>query len=303
MHAERRPNPAVLTAMAVVAAVAAGACATAPPRLEHARMASAALGHEMRYAVYAPSDRDRSSPLPLVVFLHGGGDDSRCFDDAGVGEMLDRAMAAGQAPKAVIVVPEGDLGFWTNWADGSHRYEDWVVQDLVPEVARRYATMPCPEGCHVSGISMGGIGALRMAFHHPEIFGSVTSISGPILDARRMVEFSNSFFYKNYVGIGRIFGPVDDPARLAKEDLFVRWSRAEDLRGTRLFVAWGTDDRPGVIESNRAFDTHLRAHGIPHRSLVFAGGHRWSAWRGVIVPMLRFAVLGEMGDAAPGGGK
>ena len=161
----------------------AASCSSLVQRLEYASMDSAALEREMRYAVYTPPDFSHDEELPLVVFLHGRGDDESCFDRAGVGQTIDLALARDAAPRCVVVVPDGELGFWENWADGSHRYRDWVMEDLLPEVQRRYHTSTARAHTHVMGISMGGHGALRFARLEHETFSAAVAISAPVMDS------------------------------------------------------------------------------------------------------------------------
>ncbi len=279
-----------MTARAALLACVTG-CAATPLRLEYARLPSAAMGgRSMEYGVYVPPSFGPKERLPLLVFLHGGGgDDVRCLDEAGIPALLDREIGAGRAPRAVIVVPEGDRGFWINWYDGSRRYEDWVLGDLLPVIQRDFHTAACPGGCHVAGISMGGNGALRWALDHPETFSSVSILSGPIFDAGQMRSFTHSFPFRWLVPVGRIFGPLTDE-RLQRVDPFQRWQSAADLGATRLFFARGTEDRSGIIETNEAFRVHLERRGIAHRYLVFPGGHRWVDWKPLFPELLRFAI-------------
>lgn len=92
------------------------------------------MAREMAYAVYTPPGWRPDEQLPLVLFLHGGGDDEDCFDRAGFGPFLDAEITAGRAPRCVICVPDGERGFWENWHDGSHRWTDW--RPMVPAVLR-----------------------------------------------------------------------------------------------------------------------------------------------------------------------
>jgi enterochelin esterase-like enzyme len=244
----------------------------------------------MEYGVYTPPSWKPAETLPLVVFLHGGGgDDVRCLDEAGIPALLDRKIGAGRAPRAVILVPEGDRGFWINWHDGSRRYEDWVLRELLPVVERKFNTASCPDGCHVAGISMGGNGALRWAMDHPDTFSSVEILSGPIFDAASMKAFTQSFPFRWVVPVERIFGPRTDE-RLRRVDPFQRWRSAADLGRMRLFFARGTDDRTGIIQTNEAFHVHLELLGIPHRYVVTGGGHRWEDWKPLFPELLRFAI-------------
>lgn len=269
------------------------ACASTPKHLKYGKLQSSAMGEQMEYSVYVPPGWASTESLPLVVFLHGGGDDPDCFDEAEVGQHLDAEMRAGRAPRAIVVVPQGDLGFWENWKDGSARYRDWVLRDLLPNVQRDYNTLPCPAHCHVAGISMGGHGALRFAFMEPEFFSSVTAISGPIFSTEQIQELSGEFWIKLFIPVERIWGSTEDTARIKSEDLFIQWRKQEDLKGLRLLLAWGDDDREGIMESNRKLSAHLKANGVQHDHLEFKGGHKWTAWRPILDDVLRFQIWGR----------
>lgn len=258
-------------------------CASFPRRLDYRVQRSQAMnGATMEYAVYAPQGHTPSEALPLVVFLHGGGDSHDAFDRHRISPRLDEAVEAGRVPRAVILLPNGELGFWANWHDGSRRYEDWIVEELVPEVALDYGTRPCPEACHVMGVSMGGAGALRMAHHRPDRFSTVTAISGPVMNTEQMIRFANDRLLSIFVPMHRVFGPLDDRERIEDDDLFLRWTSPEAARLSRIVLAWGDQDRGAIVEGSRAFARHLREHQIPHEAWEYDGGHAWVAWAPII---------------------
>lgn len=276
-----------------------GCRGSAPNRLARYEVPSAALAKTMAYEVWAPRDLSPDEALPLVVFLHGGGDDENSFDQHGVGQHLDEALAAGKIPRVIIVTPRGELGFWENWADGSHRYRDWVLNEVMPAVQTAYHTLPCPEGCHVGGVSMGGHGTMRIALFHPDRFASAACLSGPILSTEAVLEFTGRWYVKLFVPVERIWGPMDDRARIESEDPFRQWTSPEDLQGLRLMVAVAEEDRGDIIKTNRKFHEHLSAHGIDHAYLEFEGEHKWVSWTPVIDRFLRFAVWGAMSATGP----
>lgn len=279
-----------------LAAAAATACATnGAARLHYQRVDSAAMGRPMEYGVYTPPGYQAGESLPLVLFLHGGGDDAHCLDKEGVSAWLDEEISAGRVPRVVVAVPQGDRGFWANWADGSANYADWALTEVVGRVARDYGTQACPEGCHLMGISMGGNGALRAALANPGRFASAAVLSGPTLDSEQMQSMAQDWRWKLFVRMDRIFGPPTDVERRRRADPFQLWRKPDDLAGLRLFLTHGDRDREGIAESNAALHRHLAAHGIPHRYEVFRGGHRWKDW----LPALAEALREAAGPPAP----
>lgn len=258
-------------------------CAGFARRAEYGAYPSQAnRGVILEHAVYTPPDFSPGERLPLVVFLHGGGDSHDAFDRHGISERLDRAIRAGTVPRAVILLPDGDLGFWANWHDESRRYEDWVVEELIPRIAGEYRTLSCPEHCHVMGVSMGGAAALRWAHHRPDTFSTVTSLSGPVLNTEQMISFVNDRLLSILVPTQRIFGPPEPRSRIEEEDLYLQWTSPEATHMRRIVIAWGDSDRGGIVEGSRAFHEHLAAHDVPHEAWEYDGGHGWVHWAPVI---------------------
>jgi enterochelin esterase-like enzyme len=264
------------------------ACASFPTRLTYLSHRSAAHnGTRVDYAVYTPPGFRGGEGLPLVVFLHGGFDSEDAFDRHGIAARLDAAIEARRLPPLVAVLPDGELGLWANWHDGSRRYEDWVVDELMPRVRRSHGVGACPAHCLVMGVSMGGQGALRFALHRPGRFRGVASISGPAMSAEGMRELYDDRLLRIVLPLHAIFGPPTE-ASLARDDLYARWRGPEDVGVERVFVAWGTEDRRRVVEGGRALSQHLAAHQIPHRAVEFEGQHRWTSWAPVVDDALAY---------------
>ncbi len=265
------------------------ACTPRPPRFEYAQLASQRMGRNMDYAVYLPGAWSAGERLPLIVFLHGAGDGPNALDQAGIGNLLDRPGA----PRAIIVAPRGDRGFWENWASGERPYRDWVMRELVPAVQRRYHTLPCPSDCHVIGISMGGYGALMMALREPGAFSSVAALSAPIYTAESVKPFYDSWLWNLLLPIEDIWGPYD-PSKIATRDLHLQWHSNADLHGSRLLLAWGDQDLPNLRAGNERLHQHLTEHGIAHEAVLFRGGHKWASWTTVVLDALRWGLEPEL---------
>lgn len=275
--------------LAFALALLAG-CASVPARMTFRQVDSRAMGRTMAFGVYTPPGFTPGERLPLVLFLHGGGDDERSLEEHGIAPWLDEEIGAGRIPRVVVLAPRGDMGFWANWADGSRRYEDWVLREALPAAVEGWGTLPCPDGCHLLGISMGANGGLRMVLAHPGAFRSAALLSGPMLDAAGMRALSDRWLLRTFARLDRVFGPPSDDARVNAADPFQRWRSPDDLAGLRLFLSHGDDDRRGIPETNAALHRHLDERAIPHRYVVYPGGHRWRDWKPVLGEAIREAV-------------
>jgi S-formylglutathione hydrolase FrmB len=132
--------------------------------------------------VYLPPSGETAG-RPLLVYLSGYSGTGpahfqrgRYLEDTLVGR-LDRLIRTGRSAEAVLVAPDclttlGGSQYLNSSATG--RYEDYVVEELVPWVQRRYRTGPTA----VFGTSSGGFGAVVLALRHPEVFRAVGSNAG-----------------------------------------------------------------------------------------------------------------------------
>ena len=99
----------------------------------------------------------------------------------GVVRRFDRALARGEAPPAILVLPDGftRLG-GSQYVDSAYNgdYASWVATELVPHVDANYPTRPGRRA--LAGKSSGGFGALHLGMRHPDLFPVVASISGDV---------------------------------------------------------------------------------------------------------------------------
>lgn len=272
------------------------ACASAgpPESVSYASLDSEAEGRSMAYAVYTPPGWDGHSELPLVVFLHGGGDDETVLEERRVVvETFNEWIAAGRIDPFIMVAPDGERGFWTNWYDGSHSYEDYVVDEIIPKIYADYPIAPGRENLHLMGISMGGAGTLYTAIHHRDRFASATVLSAPIFDVDQTMDFlEGDMAFARRMPTERLFGPPN-MERVEASNPYVQLASEADLEGTQLLVGVGRTDLPGLLKVNRKFHEHLEGSGVPHHYLEYRGGHGWRAWAQIFPVALCLHMRGE----------
>ena len=113
-------------------------------------------------------------PLPLLLFLHGGGSSSRFL--ASLQGVFASQWATQAIPELVVVTPSAGRSFYVDYRDGSQLWETFLRDELLPLVRERFNVGSEPAKTLVSGVSMGGMGSLRLAFKYPEAFGAVAAL-------------------------------------------------------------------------------------------------------------------------------
>jgi len=260
-------------------------CSPQQYRLDYTNFYSSSLERDMNYSVYLPPGWDGQEPLPLVVFLHGGGDDEKAIEEHGAAQTFDSWIRSGKLDPFIMVSPDGNKGFWTNWYDGSNQYEDYVVQDVIPRVRKAYPLLGGRENTHLMGISMGGAGTIFMAYNNKNVFGSAAVLSAPLFNDDQVRKLYKGFFMRRIMGIERIFGPLD-PERIARKSLYQNIRRTEDLEGMQLLLGYGVDDSDTIRETTEEYHRYLVSKNVDHRYLVYQGDHKWYDWNKVFPAIL-----------------
>ena len=160
-------------------------------RFESAVLAGNAAGDpaERRVPIYLPPsyDADATRRYPVVFVLSGftGRGRMQLNDSPWAPSLPDRmdALIARGAPEIILVMPDcftryGGSQYLNSSAIG--RYEDHLLDELVPHVDRTYRTLLGPEHRGIAGKSSGGYGALVLGMRHPDVFGALACHSGDL---------------------------------------------------------------------------------------------------------------------------
>jgi S-formylglutathione hydrolase FrmB len=236
---------------------------------------SPSLKENREYSVFLPPSYYKSQKsYPVVYFLHGLNNDhtSWIVDRYGhLHQTVDQLIRDKKIPEILMVHPKGDNSFYTNYLDGSKRYEDYIDQDLIQYIERNYRAKTGSKWRAIGGTSMGGFGALKIAFKHKNLY-SATAAHSPIVflnePGHMSEETKNSGRFNWFTQmIAPIFGnPVDlnkwrdnNPLDLAK---------TADLTGLRIYFDYGTADRYNAImdlgQAVKALDKVLNERHVPH---------------------------------------
>lgn len=267
-------------------AVLALACATAVgvAGLSYEFFPTASLPSPAECLVLEPPSY-RSLPArryPLLVFLHDGYGDVRTLERRGVAADLAARMKDGRLPEFLVVAPGAPGSWFSDSADGKRRWEGFLAGELLEEIESRYRVLPGAASRGITGISMGGFGAVKIALKHPDLFGTVSSLSGALIPIG--IEDIRRYGWITRFTLKRVFGNPPDTKTLAANDVW------EVLRGRKFehppFAAHlraGTQDFYGLDRVATQFGTYMNEHGIPTEIVLEPGGHDWNYWRRALI--------------------
>ncbi|HEX8457413.1 MAG TPA: alpha/beta hydrolase-fold protein [Pyrinomonadaceae bacterium] len=249
-------------------------------RIEYAEFPSESLGRSVRYAVSLPPSYDKQPArrYPLVIFLHGLNNDERDWESRCIETKLEALRAASKVGDFIVAVPYGANSFYLNARDGT-RYEDAIVKDFLPFIDKTYRTLPAPRSRLIEGISMGGYGALLIAFKHPELFAGVAAHSAALFDELpqppKSAEDRGGRY--RYELATKLFGSPPDPAFFqANNPLHLARTNASAIKRLKIYFDIGESDRYGFERGNAQLSAVLKAGGVAHEYTLAPGGHGWA---------------------------
>jgi S-formylglutathione hydrolase FrmB len=245
-------------------------------RIDCAALHSLILKRAVRYCVYVPSGYDSGvQRYPVLYFLHGLGDNEQTLFNSGGWTLLDELRNQHKMGDFLIVVPEGRRSFYVNSADGSERYSDFFLQEFIPKIESKYRIRAGRAGRAISGISMGGYGALRFAFAHPELFSAVSAQSAALITETPQQLNAAANTGSPLLGVlGPVFGkPIDVAHWNANNPFLLAKRNAAELRKLSIYFNCGQEDNYGFEKGAAALDHQLSEQHIQHEYHAYPGDH------------------------------
>ena len=219
---------------------------------------SNALAKQTSVNLILPSP-DLKPPYQVMFLLHGLSDNHTMWTRR---SSIERYV---EGLPLIVVMPDTGRGFYVDAAQGP-KFGTAIGVELPQIIDTYFKTV---DHWSVTGLSMGGYGALKLALTHPERFTSAVSHSGALefahvesTDRLDLVDEFTLILGQNFVG-----GP---------NDLFALATALNPEQRPALRIDCGVDDF--LIESNRSFHRHLTENQIPHEYEEFPGEHTWAYW-------------------------
>ena len=146
---------------------------------------SPAVDRTMKYNILLPREYDSSTNrYPVLYLLHG------LTQNYTVWGMANGApFYAGLYDDLIVVMPDAGNSWYVNWNESeggqTNNWESHIVEDVVNHVDWNFRTIARCEGRALTGLSMGGYGAITMGLRNPDRFISIGSTSGALEHGRQ----------------------------------------------------------------------------------------------------------------------
>ena len=202
---------------------------------------------------------------PVLYLLHGA---YGCYNDWSRKADLNQLASKYDV---IIVCPDGqDSWYFDSPVDPKMQFETYVSKELVEYIDSHYRTHANRYMRAITGLSMGGHGALFLAFRHPDVFWSCGSMSGNM----DITQFPDSWHIKDRLG------DYESNRKLWQEhavcNLIDQVKASTLLPAQNIIIDDGLNDI--FIKNNIALHEQLVEKGIDHDFTVRPGRHSWDYW-------------------------
>lgn len=234
---------------------------------------SPSMEKDVAVTLILPDGYDTATePYDVVYLLHGFGNDNESWHTlGGVARFADQYGL-------IFVCPDGAKSwYWDSPIDPTLRYETFVAEELVAWVDGNLKSRPERTSRAITGLSMGGHGALYLGTRHPQTFGAMGSTSGGV-DIR---PFPTGWEMHLRLGMQE-----EHPENWEQHTVINLVEQIPTDGSQAIIIDCGTEDF--FYEVNCNLHQKMLSFGIPHDFYVRPGKHHWPYWQGSIAYQLLF---------------
>lgn len=234
---------------------------------------STSMKKTIKAVVVTPANYATVSEFPVVYLLHGysGNYASWIKGAKEIAEMSDEYQM-------IVVCPDGGFGswYWDSPVDAKFKYETYASNELVQWIDSKYKTIKDKNGRAITGLSMGGHGALYLAFRHQDVFGAAGTMSGGV-DIRP--------FPENW-DMAKRLGKYSEQPEYWEKYTVINMLHLLTAKSLALIIDCGTEDF--FYKVNENLHQQLLLRNIPHDYITRPGAHNWTYWNNAVKYQLLF---------------
>lgn len=235
---------------------------------------SKSMSKTIKNVVITPdSYKTTNQRYSVVYLLHGAGGDHTAW----LGKAPDIKKYA-DLYNVIIVCPDGHKTSWyfDSPIDATMRYETYISKELVSEIDKSYNTLANNKHRAITGYSMGGHGALYLAFKHTDVWGVAASMSGGV-DIRP---------FPLQWEIAERLGVYAEKPHNWEENTVINLVHLLDGKKLKILFDCGVKDF--FYDANVRLHKKLLERNIPHDYVERPGGHTNAYWSNSIKYQMLF---------------
>ncbi|KIC00082.1 esterase [Flavobacterium sp. KMS] len=242
-------------------------------KVDTLQIESVAMGKTYKAAVVLPNSYAKSkASFPVLYLLHGAyghfGDWLKNTPDKKLVQNLSDQY------NLIIVMPEGEtFSFYLDSpVNKGSQFETYITKEVIQKIDKTYRTINDKKGRVISGLSMGGHGALYLSSKHPDLFCAAGSMSGAV-DMGGMLN-------RDAVQVTKLMEPVFGKEG-APQEVYASYAvlgMVDKMKANKLalIIDCGVDDF--LIEPNRELHRRLVYSKVDHDYTERPGAHTWEYW-------------------------
>ena len=246
-------------------------------RVDTISVYSPSMKKTLKAAISFPSGyENEQSRYPVVYLLHGG---SGAFSDWHQ-KVTENGIVNQMADQHKVLIVTPGVGPASYYYDSplldTVHYETYMIQELIPFIDKNYRTLAQKESRAITGLSMGGHGAITLAAKHPTLFIAAGSMSGVMNIDTELWKVGEDFRSLRKKGQIEMLGPINYQGPLFNP--YTAVGLVDQLKNQKvsLIIDCGVDDF--LIETNRQMHSLLMEKKVAHEYIERPGAHTWNYW-------------------------
>lgn len=238
---------------------------------------SSVMNKTYKAAVVLPASYSKNqSNYPVLYLLHGAGGNFSNWLTKTPDKNLTKNLA--DQYNIIIVMPEGDIYSWylDSPSNKNSQFETYITKEVIQKIDVTYRTIKINKGRAITGLSMGGHGAMYLSTRHPELFGAAGTMSGAMDMNYTKFKISSEYINSTKERFEKLLGTSDVSQDVFIKNSIVNMVDAIKKNGMPIIIDCGVDDF--LIDTNRELHSRLLYANVPHDYTERPGAHTWQYW-------------------------